>query len=238
MNRSVRSILSKIPVSFNKTIRTDKFTQQVVKKVLSQDTSSLVDVGSHKGDVLKLALKYAPKGEHYGYDPIPSFYAKLEKEYKNYLNLQQIAITDKTGEETFYFVESNPSFSGLKKRIYPKNEKITELYVKTDTLDNLLVEAPRIDLIKIDVEGAEYKTIYGAQTIIFKHHPVLLFEHSAGAAEFYDTNSDKMWGLLVEQLGMKINTTKGFLANSKPFTRSHFKLLFETGQELFFVAHF
>ena len=88
------------------------------------------------------------------------------------------------------------------------------------------------------MEGGEFEVIDGAQRIIFKHKPVILFEHIQGAAEYYQNNPQKMWQILVNQLGMKVNTMKGFLEQQKPFTLSHFKLLFETGQETYFIAYF
>jgi FkbM family methyltransferase len=238
MIESVRKILLKLPVSFNQSIRNDKLANEVVKKVLSFETASYVDVGFHKGEMLKLALKAAPKGEHYGFDPLPSFYSKLKKELQSYVTLFEVAVSNKSGEEIFFYVESNPSFSGLKKRLYPKKEKITEITVKTDTLDNLLSEVQSIDLIKIDVEGGEYNVIEGARNILFKHKPIILFEHCAGAAEFYETACPRMWDLIVNQLGMSIYTMQAFVSKEKPLTKSQFQLFFDTGQELFFVAKF
>lgn len=238
MIESVRKILLKLPVSFNQSIKNDKLALEVVKKVLSFETASYVDVGFHKGHMLKLALKVAPKGEHYGFDPLPTFYSKLKKELQSYVTLHEVAVSNKKGDNPFFFVESNPSFSGLKQRLYPKKEKVTEIIVKTDTLDQLLSEAHNIDLIKIDVEGGEYNVIEGARRVLFKHKPVVLFEHCAGAAEFYETACVRMWDLMVVQLGMQIRTMQSFLNNDKPLTKAQFQLYFDTGQELFFVATF
>jgi FkbM family methyltransferase len=235
---SVRNILLKLPGTFNKSMRQNKLAMEVLKKVLSVESASYVDVGFHKGELLKYALKIAPKGEHYGFDPLPVFYSKLKKEIQQYVTLNEVAVSNKEGEDVFFYVESNPAFSGLKKRLYPKKEKITEIKVKTDTLDHLLVDATSIDLIKIDVEGGEYNVIEGGRNIIFKHKPVLLFEHCAGAAEFYNSACTRMWDLLVNQFGMQINTMQGFLNDVKPITKNQLQLYFETGQELFFVAYF
>jgi FkbM family methyltransferase len=235
---SVRNILLKLPGSFNKGLRNDKLAKEVVKKVLNFETASYVDVGFHKGELLKFALKIAPKGEHYGFDPLPVFYSKLKKEIQQYVTLAEVAVSNKEGEEAFFYVESNPAFSGLKKRLYPKKEKITEIKVKTATLDQLLADVTSIDLIKIDVEGGEYNVLEGGRNILFKHKPVILFEHCAGAAEFYNSACARMWDLLVNQFGMHIVTMEGFLNRSKPLTKSQMQLYFETGQELFFVAYF
>ena len=185
-----------------------------------------------------MALKLAPKGEHFAFEAIPVYYDRLEKEFGKTVNLRHCAITNYVGETTFNYVESNPMFSGIKKRDYPKSEKISQMVIRTNTLDNALQDCPNIDLIRIDVEGAEYDVIDGAKRTIFEHQPVVLFEHQEGAAGYYENGPDKMWDILVDQLGMKLNTLQGFIEDKKPFTAAHFRLLFETGQETFFVAYF
>lgn len=234
----VDKIFGKVPFAFTKNLKQGKLVAQVLKKVLKTEESSFVDVGCHKGEVLKIALRIAPKGEHFAFEAIPNFYEKLKPEFQNYVNLYNVAITNYKGESEFNFVESNPKLSGFKKRDYPKSEKIVPIKVPTNSLDNLLKDAISIDLIRIDVEGAEYHVIDGAKRIIFKHKPYILFEHIQGAAEYYQNGPDQMWEVLVTQLGMKINTLKGFLDRQKPFTKSHFQLLFETGQESYFIAYF
>jgi len=44
------------------------------------------------------------------------------------------------------------------------------------TLDDLLAGMPRVDCIKIDVEGAEVRVVQGALGVLQKHHPRLLIE--------------------------------------------------------------
>lgn len=219
-------------------IKQGKSVGQILEKVLTKETSSFIDVGCHKGQILKMALKIAPKGEHFAFEAIPVYYDRLEKEFGKTVNLSHCAVTNYIGETTFNYVESNPMFSGIKQRDYPKSEKISQITISTDTLDNALKDCPNIDLIRIDVEGAEFDVIEGGKRIIFEHQPVILFEHQEGAAGYYENSPDKMWDVLVDQLGMHINTLKGYLENRKSFTASHFRLLFESGQETFFVAYF
>lgn len=219
-------------------VKQGKSVGKILSEVLTKKDSAYIDVGCHKGEILKMALKLAPEGEHFAFEAIPVYYKRLEKDFGNTVNLKHSAITNFVGETSFNYVESNPMFSGIKRRDYPKSEKITQLTIPTNTLDNALKDCPNIDLIRIDVEGAEYDVIDGGKRIIFEHQPVILFEHQEGAAGYYENSPDKMWELLVGQLGMKLNTLKGFIENTKPFTASHFRLLFETGQETFFVAYF
>ena len=55
MNNSVKSIVKKVfPLTINQ--RYDKQTKRIMKIVL-EDESTFIDVGSHKGEVLDEALK-------------------------------------------------------------------------------------------------------------------------------------------------------------------------------------
>lgn len=211
-------------------IKQGKLVGQILEKVLTEETSAYIDVGCHRGEILKMALKLAPKGEHFAFEAIPVYYYRLSKAFGEMVNLRHCAVTNYVGETSFNYLESNPMFSGIKKRDYPKSEKILEITIPTNTLDKALKDCPNIDLIRIDVEGAEFDVIDGAKRIIF--------EHQIGAAGYYENGPDKMWSVLVDQLGMKLNTLKGYVDNRKEFTASHFRLLFETGQETFFVAYF
>ena len=48
--------------------------------------------------------------------------------------------------------------------------------VQAVTLDSLLQSEPRVDLMKIDIEGSEAKAWQGMRETIEKHRPVLLME--------------------------------------------------------------
>ena len=74
MNNSVKSIVKKVfPVTLNQ--RYDKQTKRIMQIVL-EDESTFIDVGSHKGEVLELALKISKKGKHFAFEPIPNLFHK------------------------------------------------------------------------------------------------------------------------------------------------------------------
>jgi FkbM family methyltransferase len=55
--------------------------------------------------------------------------------------------------------------------------------VPTRTLDDLLWREPRVDAVKIDVEGAEGRVIEGAKETLRRHRPALFFEFSPPGLE-------------------------------------------------------
>ncbi|MGH2898719.1 MAG: FkbM family methyltransferase, partial [Solirubrobacteraceae bacterium] len=54
-----------------------------------------------------------------------------------------------------------------------------EEHVGVTTLDALVADEPRIDLIKVDVEGLELEVMRGAQVTLARHAPAVLLELEA-----------------------------------------------------------
>ena len=89
----------------------------VMKKALHKDSNCL-DIGSHTGALLRWMLKFAPRGTHYAFEPIPSLYRELSKSFRKHLNVKvfDIALSDAEGQTSFQYVVSRPTYSGLKKK--------------------------------------------------------------------------------------------------------------------------
>ena len=234
LKNSLKKIIKKIPIRFTSNQRYDSQTKRIMQIVLEHN-STFIDVGSHKGEVLSKALKIAPKGKHYAFEPIPQIHKKLDKRYGQYCDVKNIGLSDHFGETSFNHVVSNPAYSGIKQRTYPKKEKIEEITIQVDTLDNQLFDQERIDMIKIDVEGGELDVLKGAVKILNKFHPVIVFEHGKGAAEYYETTPQEVFTFLDEQ-HYNIFTLKAFIENTERLTKDEFISLFNSNKEYYFLA--
>ncbi len=234
MKEKLKNILKKLPINITRNQKYDALTLKIMQIVL-EENSSFIDVGCHKGELLIEALKYAPKGKHYAFEPIPSLYKELVKSHGSISTIKNIALSDKKGSSTFQHVTTNPAYSGIKRRAYPKSEKIEEIEVRLDTMDNQLVDAERVNLIKIDVEGGEMGVLKGAVTILKKFSPVVIFEHGIGASDYYGTTPKEMWEFLTEN-DYCIFSLRGFVANKSSLTLEQFVSLFESNKEYYFIA--
>ena len=233
MNDTVKSIVKKVfPVTINQ--RYDKQTMRIMKIVL-EDNSTFIDVGSHKGEILSEAIKISPKGKHFAFEPVPSLYDKLKSKYGQYCEVKNFGLSDQKSRSEFQYVTSNPSYSGIKRRTYPKTEKIETIEVDLDTLDNQLKQHDRVDLIKIDVEGGEFGVLKGAQKVIEKFHPVIVFEHGLGASDHYNTSPIDIFDFFKE-MDYKLFTLKGFIDDSFALKRDEFYELYNTNREYYFLA--
>ena len=233
MNDTVKSIVKKVfPLTINQ--RYDKQTMRIMKIVL-EDNSTFIDVGSHKGEILSEAIKISPKGKHFAFEPIPTFYEKLKSKYGHSCEVKNFGLSDQKVKSEFQYVISNPSYSGIKKRSYPKTEEIETIEVDLDTLDNQLQKHDRVDLIKIDVEGGEFGVLKGAQKIIDKFHPVIVFEHGLGASDHYNTYPSDIFDFFME-MDYKLFTLKGFIDDSFALKRNEFYDLYNTNREYYFLG--
>lgn len=238
IKKLARTFFLHLPFSMSKNIEYDQLTKKIMRKHLSNG-KSFVDVGCHEGEVMDLAIQFAPRTRHFGFEPLPMLFEKLQEKYahRSTIRLLNLALAEKEGNVAFNFVISNPAYSGIKQRKYPKQENIEEIQVKTGCLDNVIDSSMSISLIKIDVEGGEYGVLKGAEKIIKRDRPIVIFEFGLGASEYYGNNPDKMWALLADQYKMKINTLKGYVKSSNAISKEEFRNLYQSQKEYYFIAY-
>lgn len=233
MNNAVKSIVKKVfPVTLNQ--RYDKQTKRIMQIVL-EDESTFIDVGSHKGEVLELALKISKKGKHFAFEPIPYLFHKLNDKYGSKCEVLNYGLSDKKKQSSFQHVTTNPAYSGIKKRTYPKEEQVETIQIQLDTLDNQLKQHDRVDMIKIDVEGAELEVLRGAKKIIEKFHPIIVFEHGLGASDHYNTSPEDILNFFDDHQ-YQLFTLKGFIADEPALFRKEFIDFYLTNKEYYFLA--
>jgi FkbM family methyltransferase len=237
MKEVLKQIIKKIPIAFTQNQRYDKWTVQIIKKVCASH-SNCIDIGCHKGEVLKEMLHFAPEGTHFGFEPLPNFYTYLQQHFPANCQFYNIALSNKKGETTFQYVVSNPAYSGLKKRRYARpDEEIQTIKVQMDLLDAVIPKDTSIDFIKIDVEGAELEVLKGGVKTIRRCRPVIVFEHGKGAADFYATRPEDIYELLHEQCGMHLSLLDRYLKELPPLSRQEFIRQYEEEVNYYFVAY-
>jgi len=151
-----------------------------------QPGGTFVDVGGNKGDFALLAAKTAgPKGKVVCVEPEPENFSWITRSVKlnGYDNIQlcNVALSDHEGEAALH-LGAKSGFHTLLSGAPERDHGF--VMVKTRTLDGLLRESKTdsVNILKIDVEGAELQVLRGAvetiranpQLIIFLDlHPVL-----------------------------------------------------------------
>jgi FkbM family methyltransferase len=197
-----RKLLAKVPFArkirnaFRKKSKTElidardnRHMSEILKRVLKAD-SHCVDIGAHRGDVLKELITLAPNGQHFGIEAIPTLAMFLKAAFPQ-ATIFNHAVGEQDGEIEFQWVVTNPAFSGIQRRLDLRPEDRVEL-VRTQVrpLDAIIPEEVKIDLLKIDVEGGELGVLRGAARILGRDKPITIFEHGSAAAVYGTTSRD------------------------------------------------
>jgi FkbM family methyltransferase len=201
--------------------RYDRQLNAVIRRLLRPGANS-VDVGAHRGAVLRELMRRAPGGTHVAIEPLPEQAAFLRARFPT-AHVLAYALSDRAGEATFYHVVGRPTRSGLRRVAYPSpDETVVPIRVPLARLDDLLPPELPIDLIKIDVEGAEHGVLAGAAGVIARHRPVIVFEHGLFSPRYYGVPSAQIYELLTKQYGLRVSTMARWLAGEPPLTEAAF----------------
>lgn len=232
----VKKVLSRAGLFLTPNQRYDHYTSLILQRVLHSH-SCVVDVGAYRGEFLDEVLALAPQGNHIAVEPLPFLAKRLREKYRDRpVRVYECALAETPGQSSFCYVPEAPAYSGLKPREYPRRVKAHQtLNVSVQTLDSLLPAGYCPDLVKIDVEGAEWPAMRGASDTLSRCRPLLLFECGLGASERYGTHPEDLARWL-EERGYRLYTLPGFLNGEMPLTIPQFSDHFHRRREYYFVA--
>jgi len=236
MKSLLRNLLNLLHIDLTMNLKYDRLSKLIIKNYLN-NSSNCIDIGCHKGEILELLIKKAPNGIHFGFEPLPNFYSDLKKKFSSKkINILPYALGDENKEVVFHYVKNAPAYSGLKKRDYDKiKPDIEQIKVQQKRLDDCISENTTIDFIKIDVEGAEFQVLKGAQRILKNNKPLILFEFGMGASNFYGTKPKDLFEFL-NDVNYNIYTLDDFVDKKNPLTIEKFSKKYESNEEYYFVA--
>jgi FkbM family methyltransferase len=237
LKRTLKPWLIRSGLPLTRNMKYDRQAWLIMKKVL-RNGDNCIDVGCHKGEFSDWMLECSPNGTHCGFEPIPDLLEGLRSKYGKRLHLFPYALGKAPGKAIFSWVKNAPAYSGLKRRNYlVEKPEIVEIEVEVKRIDDLAgSEIPdQIRLIKIDVEGGELDVIAGAERLITKCKPFILFEFGLGSAEYYDARPETMFAQL-SKMGLSVYTLSDFLKQKQPLSAEEFSLHFKNGSEYYFLA--
>ncbi len=189
-----------------------------VLDILLKPTSCGVDVGAHIGSFLSLLIRSAPEGHHTAIEPSETKSRWLERRFPG-VTIFPVAASDESGKAMFEEDPARPGYSHLQGNLIQKN--VSRYEVCTQRLDDLPIG--RVDLLKLDIEGAELLALRGATQLIKSWRPAILFECGSEYAP-NKINRRDLYEYLTDVLGYDIYSFTDFLFREKgPMTFDEFR---------------
>lgn len=148
-----------------------------------------LDVGAHLGSVTAAVRYHNPGAKVIAVEAMPDKVNALRRKFPG-VEVIHCAAGDSTGEVEFFVRPAATGYSSL----IPSTGSIA-IRVPSKRLDDVVLD--RIDVMKIDVEGAELGVLRGAQRLVDTLRPIIMFESApddpAGAKPIYSKSDLWEW---------------------------------------------
>ena len=179
---------------------------------------SVIDAGAHIGYYALMAahrLRQVGAGLVFAFEPHPINFADLQRnqQLNNMSNLIQKAVADQTTQMRLF---SGPVSGTHSLRQFPYHNDSYE--VECIALDDFIIDLitifgqVKIGLIKLDIEGAELLALRGAQGLIERDKPYILYEENEESTKYFGHNIKDIRSFL-ESLNYKIYPIIGKMVN-------------------------
>ncbi|MEQ1878428.1 MAG: FkbM family methyltransferase [Bdellovibrionia bacterium] len=162
--------------------RYENDTLAVLKKMV-QAGDTCLDIGANIGAItIALADLVGSNGRVEAFEPGPVFFTQLQhnlsmnESLKARVGLHQLGLSDKPGslkwQESNVYTGTASMYAGVRDGA---RDTIELPVVRLDDFEPIR-KLPKINFIKIDVDGLEREILYGARGLLTKHRPRLYFE--------------------------------------------------------------
>ena len=140
-------------------------------QVSADQIAHIVIVGAHRADEIERMQKSYPRAAFTCFEPNPHTHAYLVRKFAGSpgVSVAKLALSSAPGKATFYELSMEGNGSLLKpdvdswaKATASADKSVTSFEVELSTLDVETAKLPAIDLLWMDVQGAEGQVLSGA----------------------------------------------------------------------------
>jgi len=175
----------------------------------------VIDVGANIGEITLVAAKMVgDSGRVYAFEPLPETAGELQKNVQlnnfSQVFIQQKGLSDESAEKDIYRT-STDFYDGSKHgglaTLYPSDSRATKVgKISLVTLDDFCkqMELQQLNLIKIDIEGAELPALRGGLATLHRYMPYLIIEVQDETSEQAGYNASDILALL-EPVGYRFD---------------------------------
>jgi len=166
----------------------------------------VLDIGMNNGHhTLFISKIIGETGKIYSFEPIKRLVSQVEESVKingiDNIKINNFALGNKEIESLINIEENNLACASILEA--EENNSILEkekiIIKKIDSLD-----LPKIDFIKIDTEGYEWEVIKGANSLIEKDKPIMVFEFNPMSYNLEDKNASYNFLEYLYNLGYRL----------------------------------
>ncbi|MBZ0263968.1 FkbM family methyltransferase [bacterium] len=155
-------------------------TSSLMAKYL-KNAHVFLDIGAYTGFYTVLGLGLNPALKVISCEPVPENFGALTanvavNKFENRTTLLNCAVAEKAGSVPFHVTSNrySPSASLNPEGFRGKDGSLIE--VECMTLDQIVNDLDKVDVIKVDVEGFEDKVLEGAKNTLATKRPVIFLE--------------------------------------------------------------
>lgn len=177
----------------------EPFFLSIIKKHIHPG-DVFVDIGGNIGHHSLFASSLVgQQGKVIAFEPINKLFLQFQKSiaingFEN-IKLYNLGCGDEEKEVEIFFMKDNMGASSIVEQKRSFGSEVIKIIIP----DEILKKEPKINFIKIDVEGFEYHVLMGLTQVIQNHHPKMLIEYTPSYyAKIDETHSIKIIDFLLE----------------------------------------
>jgi 2-O-methyltransferase len=140
--------------------------------VPANDIHQIVIVGAFEADEARRMRGFYPQARFLCFEPNPNTYRRLTKKYEgcSWVTSRNVALSDTPGKDRFYELDMpgngsllEPDVDNWAATVKWDDKRMTSFEVELRTLDQEAAALPAIDLLWMDVQGAEGRVLDGGK---------------------------------------------------------------------------
>lgn len=190
-------------------IANDMIADRLVTRICRAG-ESFVDVGAHIGSIIVRVHKHDPSVRILAVEAEPAKAKNLRTVYP-YAEVFDVAVGESAGEVE---LSIDTARSGYNSIVAGKGKADRTVRVRLAPLDSLIPDR-QVDVLKVDVEGAELGVFIGGAGVIDRSRPTIMFESVGEATNALGYSPRKIWEWM-QAHGYQVFTPDRVAHNARP----------------------
>jgi len=182
-------------------------------RLLLLPQSNTLDLGSQVGAALALFMSVAPEGKHVAFEPEPHKARRLRRKFPGVDVREQALLSEALQRELSDEEAAAPAAE--------TPDILSALHGEGRSLDASIAPEHAVDLIRLELAGAELFVMMGAEQLLRRCRPSLVFGSRLRALAHWELRPEDVFDYL-SGLGYRVFLPRAFVAGGSPLLRAEF----------------